>query len=120
MSEKLPQQNNNEEIDLGQLFSAIGGLFQKLFNFIGSIFKGILSAIIYTIKPLVVHFKVVVVVLIISVTLGYIYEKSNDPVYYSEMLVKPYFESKYQLSNNINYFNALISSKNVKELSRIF
>jgi len=120
MSEKLPRQNDSEEIDLGQFFSAIGNLFQRLFNFIGSIFKGIFSAIIYTIKPLVVHFKVVVVVLTVTVILGYIYEKTNDPVYYSEMLVKPYFDSKYQLSSNINYFNALISSKNVKELSSIF
>ena len=34
MSEKLPQQNPNEEIDLGQLFNAIGRLFEKIGDFI--------------------------------------------------------------------------------------
>ena len=66
MSEKLPQQPNNEEVDLGQLFNAIGNLFQRLFNFIGSIFKGIFSAIIYTIKPLVENFKLVAVAVVLT------------------------------------------------------
>ena len=120
MSEKLPQQPNNEEVDLGQLFNAIGNLFQRLFNFIGSIFKGIFSAIIYTIKPLVENFKLVLVAILLTGVLGYILEKTKEPIYYSEMVVKPYFDSKYQLSNNINYYNALIGSGNVKELSSIF
>lgn len=120
MSEKLPQQPQNEEVDLGQLFNAIGNLFQRFFNFIGSIFKGVFSAIIYAIKPLVVNFKIVLAALIITAVLGYIYEKSKDPVYYSEMIVKPHFDSKYQLSTNIGYFNTLIGSKNITELSTIF
>ena len=33
------------------------------------------------------------------------------------MVVRPYFDSKYQLVNNINYFNALISEGNLSELS---
>jgi len=120
MSEKLPQQPQNEEVDLGQLFNAIGKLFEKLFNFIGSIFKGIFSAIIYTIKPLVDNFKLVTTVLLISAIAGYIYEKAKKPVYYSDMVVKPYFDSKYQLANNIDYFNSLIGSQNLQELSNVF
>lgn len=120
MSEKLPQQPENEEVDLGQLFNAIGRLFEKLFAFIWSIFKAIFSAIIFAIKPFVNHFKVVVIILAVAAVAGYIYEKSKDTVYYSKMVVKPYFDSKYQLSSNIGYFNALISSKNHTELSNIF
>lgn len=120
MSEKLPQQPENEEVDLGQLFNAIGKIFEKLFNFIASIFKGILSAIIYVVKPLVDNFKLVSAALILLVIVGYVYEKSKDPVYYSDMVVKPYFGSKYQLSNNIDYFNSLVGSGNVIELSNIF
>ncbi|MUU79071.1 hypothetical protein [Winogradskyella endarachnes] len=120
MSEKLPQQPNNEEVDLGQLFNAIGRLFERLFAFIGSVFKGIFSAIIYVIKPLVDNFKIVVSVLVISAILGYIYEKSKDPIYFSEMVVKPHFDSKYQLATNIGYFNTLIGSQNYIELSNIF
>jgi len=120
MSEKLPQQPQNEEVDLGQLFNAIGKLFERLFNFIGSIFKGIFSAIIYAIKPLVDNFKLVAIALVITAVLGYIFEKAKEPVYYSDMVVKPYFDSKYQLSNNIHYFNSLIGSGNLTELSNIF
>jgi hypothetical protein len=120
MSEKLPQQPQNEEVDLGQLFNAIGKLFERLFNFIGSIFKGIFSAIIYAIKPLVDNFKLVAIALVITAVLGYIFEKAKKPVYYSDMVVKPYFDSKYQLSNNIDYFNSLIGSGNLTELSNIF
>ena len=120
MSEKLPQQPQNEEVDLGQLFNAIGKLFEKLFSFIGSIFKGILSAIIYVLKPLVEYFKLVVVVLIITFIVGYIYENTAEPVYFSKMVVKPHFDSKYQLSSNIDYFNSLIGSGNLTELSNIF
>ncbi|GAB4153837.1 MAG: hypothetical protein Tsb0033_00920 [Winogradskyella sp.] len=36
------------------------------------------------------------------------------------MLVKPYYDSKYQLANNVDYFNALIGSQNYTELSKIF
>lgn len=120
MSEQLPQQPKDEEIDLGQLFNAIGKLFERLFNFIGSIFKGIFSAIIYSIKPLVKHFKLVLIALVIVSVLGYVYEKVKEPVYLSKMLVKSHFGSKYQLANNIDYFNSLIGSENLLELSNIF
>jgi len=120
MSEKLPQQPQNEEVDLGQLFNAIGKIFEKLFNFIASIFKAILSAFVYVVKPLVENFKLVSIVLILIAILGYVYENFKEPVYYSDMVVKPHFDSKYQLSNNIDYFNSLVGSKNVVELSNIF
>ncbi|MBC2843869.1 hypothetical protein [Winogradskyella flava] len=120
MSEKLPENPNTEEVDLGQLFNAIGKLFEKLFRFIGSIFKGFFSALIYIIKPLVVHFKIVAPIFVLMIILGSIYENLKEPVYYSDMVVKPHFDSKYQLSNNIDYFNSLISSGDIDELSYIF
>lgn len=120
MSEKLPQPPQSEEVDLGQLFNAIGKLFERLFKFIGSVFKGVFSAFIYILKPFVENFKLVIIAVAITAVLGYIYEKTKKPVYFSEMMVKPYFESKYQLSNNIDYFNTLIGSSNYEELSNIF
>ncbi len=120
MSEQLPQEPQNDEVDLGQLFNAIGRLFERLFNFVGSIFKGIFSAIIYSIKPFVDYFKLVVIVLIVAAIVGFVLEKSHEPVYSSKMLVKPHFDSKYQLANNITYFNSLIGSGDLIELSNIF
>lgn len=120
MSDKLPQETNNEEVDLGQLFNAIGRLFEKLFKFIGSVFKGIFSAIIVSLKPIVNNIKLVAVILMLAGVTGFIADKFQPDIYISDMLVKPYFESKYQLSNDIDYFNALISSNNYTELARIF
>jgi hypothetical protein len=41
MSTNTPNNAENEEVDLGQLFNAIGKLFSRLFEFIGNIIKGI-------------------------------------------------------------------------------
>ncbi|WP_412559600.1 hypothetical protein [Winogradskyella sp. MIT101101] len=120
MSDKSPHKPQDEEIDLGQFFNAIGNLFEKLFSFIGKIFIGLFSALIFALKPLVNNFKLVAIVLMTTAILGFTIEKFKDPVYVSDMLVRPYYDSKYQLSNNVDYFNALISSENYKELSNIF
>ena len=37
---------NEEEVDLGSLFTVIGNGFKNFFNFIGSIFKGIFHKLI--------------------------------------------------------------------------
>ncbi|MFD2917042.1 hypothetical protein [Psychroserpens luteus] len=120
MSENLPKKQDSEEIDLGQLFNAIGNLFERFYRFIKSIFKGVLSLIVYVIKAIVDNFKVISVVLLSSFALGVAIEKFREPVYYSEMLVRPYFESKYQLVSNIAYFNSLLENKNTEALVSIF
>ncbi|BAO75571.1 hypothetical protein [Winogradskyella sp. PG-2] len=121
MSDKLPQQSQNDEVDLGQLFNAIGKLFERLFQFIGNIFKSIFSGLIYALKPIVNNFKLIGSVVIIASILGFTSDKSlRKPIYQSTMLVKPYFESKYQLVNSIDYFNSLIGSKNIEKISDIF
>jgi hypothetical protein len=120
MSDKLPQQPQNEEIDLGQLFNAIGRLFEKLFLFLVSVFKKLFSIIIYALKPIVNNFKLIAILLMLAAVVGFIADKNKKTVYSSDMLVKPYFDSKYQLANNVDYFNALIGSDNLVELSNIF
>jgi len=120
MSENSPNQSNSEEVDLGQLFNAIGGVFNRFIKFIVSIFKGLFSLIIYALKPIVKNYKVIGIILFTSALLGFIVQKFLPEVYYSEMLVKPYFDSKYELVSNIDYYNALIKSENINELSSIF
>ncbi|MEN8886932.1 MAG: hypothetical protein ABF246_11120 [Winogradskyella sp.] len=120
MSDKLPQGSQNEEVDLGQLFNAIGKLFEKLIAFIGKIFKGLFSTVIYALKPIVNHFKVIAIVVMVAAILGFVTEKYSKPIYTSSMVVKPYFDSKYQLANNVDYFNSLIGSRNLKELAAVF
>jgi hypothetical protein len=120
MSDKLPENTQNEEVDLGQLFNAIGRLFEKFFSFIKQILLGVFKIIIYALKPIVNNFKLIAVILMVAAVIGFVLEKFNKPVYASDMLVKPYFDSKYQLANNVDYFNALISSNDYNQLSKIF
>jgi hypothetical protein len=120
MSKNLPEQDTSEEVDLGQLFNLIGDAFSRVFNFIGSIFKSLFSVFVYALKAVIDNFKLIMVVVIISGVIGYGLEKSKPKLYSSQMLVKPYFDSKYQLVNNINYFNALLSDQDYKSLSTIF
>jgi hypothetical protein len=121
MSDNVSDKNQNEEVDLGQLFNAIGKLFDRLFKFLGNVVKWLFSSIIYLLKPIVNNFKIITIVLMAALILGFTTDKFlKTPVYVSDMLVKPYYDSKYQLSNNVEYFNDLINSGNYKELSNIF
>ncbi|MBA6151943.1 hypothetical protein [Gelidibacter maritimus] len=121
MNEDLRKnQPQSDEVDLGQLFNAIGRLFERFFRFIGSILTAIFSFIIFVLKVVIDNFKLILVVMIIASVLGFLMEKRKVDVYTSQMLVKPYFDSKYQLVSNINYFNTLISTQGYTELSTIF
>ena len=120
MSKEVQNQQQSEEVDLNQLFNAIGNLFSKLFGFIGSIFKAIFSVFIYALKAIVKNFKIIGVSMFLAAALGFTIEKLQPDIYISQMLVKPYFDSKYQLVTNVNYYNALIGEKDYKQLIEIF
>ena len=120
MSDNIQPQNNSEEIDLGQLFKLIGNAFDRFINFIVSIFRGLFSVVIYALKAIIINFKIILLAIIIAGILGYVLDKYKPTVYSSKMLVKPYFDSKYQLVNTIDYYNALIGNEDYKTLSKIF
>src|SRR5690606_4556923 len=120
MSKNLPEPNTSEEVDLGQLFHLIGNAFNRLIAFIASIFKAIFSVVIYTLRAFIVDFKIILITMVLAGVLGYVLDKVKPASYTSTMLVKPYFESKYQLITNINYFNALIENENYETLSTLF
>lgn len=121
MSQELPPNKNvNEEVDLIVFFNLIGNTINKIINFIISVLKFVFSVIIHTLKVLIKGWKVILGVVIISAIAGYALEKTKAVYYQSEMLVEPYFGSKYQLVNNISYFNALIAEKDHDALRKIF
>lgn len=118
---ELPsKKSNSEEVDLVVFFNLIGSFFTKIYNFFASILKGIFSVFIFILKAIIDNFKLLGIAILAAFILGFALDKVKEPVYYSQMLVKPYFESKYQLFNNIDYYNALISTDNYDELSGIF
>ncbi|RKE98822.1 hypothetical protein [Ichthyenterobacterium magnum] len=121
MNKDLPNNNSsNDEVELGQLFNAIGKLFERIFRAISFVFLSIYSTIIYAAKAVVVNYKIILIVGLVSGIFGYVLEKRKTKVYESSMLVRTYFDAKYQLSTNINYYNALIGSEDYESLSNIF
>ena len=118
MSEE--QKNVSEEVDLGKLFNAIASLFSGLFNAIGRVFGFLFSTALLSMKAIIKNYKVVIPVLILSSILGYFIEKDSEPFFQSKMLVRTFFDSKYQLVDNLEYYNSLISNNSYDELSQIF
>merc|ERR1711974_407332 len=103
--------DKSEEIDLIVFFNLIGNFFSRVFGFFKSILQSILSVIVFLLRALIDNFKIIAIFLVISVIAGYALEKMRPETYESSMFVKPYFDSKYQLVNNIEYFNALLSNE---------
>ncbi|TXE12988.1 hypothetical protein FUA26_04120 [Seonamhaeicola algicola] len=120
MSKELPQQQqNSEEVDLGQLFKLIGKMFERLFNFIGSIFNKIFLAFVWCIFFVKQHFLKIVIAGIVGVVLGFALQKTSDPVYKSYMLVKQNYPTGEGLYNSIAYYNDLVTHRDISALSQI-
>ena len=111
MADQPVQQNNSDEIDLGQLFQVIGRGIQKFFNFIARIFKGVFHLIILFL--LFVQKKIIVIgaALIIGGVGGFILDKITPVKYISRMVVEPNFNSVQQLYNNIAFYNDLAKAQ---------
>lgn len=120
MSQNVQSPQGSEEVDLGQLFKMIGNLFDRFYLFVKSIFLYFFSILIFSIKAVIDNFKTIVVSMLVAGILGYAFQKTRKDVFESKMIVKPYFDSKYQLITNIGYYNALIGNKDYKQLSGLF
>ena len=116
---KSPQ-NNSEEVDLGQLFNAIGMVFDRFYNFIVFILQFIFSLFITCSRAIIKNFKILILAMTIAGVLGFLLEKVIGPKYESTMLVRTYFDSKYQLHANINYYNSLLIEENYDLLTDVF
>ena len=111
------QANNSDEIDLGQLFQLIGRAFQKLFNFIGSIFKGLFHVLILFLLFLQKNFIILALAIVVGAVGGYFLDKNKTPKYISKMVVEPNFNSVQQLYNNIDFYNDLAKAEDSTELA---
>ena len=110
--------SNEEEIDLGQLFSLIGKGFSNIFRFIGSIFSTMFRWAMYWVIFIKKHLLVLLAATILGYSLGWIYKHYIEiPVYESSMTVQPNFGSTMQLYKNIDYYQSLVYLKDYKRLA---
>lgn len=119
MAEQPANNNSSDEMDLGQLFQLIGKAFQKLFNFIESIFKGIFRIVILFLLFLQRNFIVLTIAVIVGVIGGILADMYKIPRYISKMVVEPNFNSAQQLYNNIDFYNDLANAKDSLTLSKV-
>lgn len=120
MSTEQKNNKDTEEVDLIVFFNYIGNVFKQFFQFIESLVNKIFAVIISLFKVFFQSWKIILSVLVLSIILGFIADKYKKNVYQTSMLVEPYFDTKYQLVTNIEYFNALIASQNYETLQDIF
>lgn len=111
------KENTSEEIDLGQLFKLIGEGINKLFQFIGNIFKGIFHFIIIFLQFIQTHLIKFIIAGVIGMSIGWFMDSKKPPIYKSSMIVEPNFNSAQQLYNNIRFYNELAREKEYNNLS---
>ena len=111
---------NEEEVDLGSLFTVIGNGFKNFFNFIGSIFKGIFHFLIITLLFFKEHLLKIIVAGLLGFIFGAYLDYNKGVIYESKMLVKPNFDSTKQLYANILFYNDLVNQKEYNLLMETF
>ncbi len=119
MSKDLPQPNQSEEVDLGQLFKLIGNMFERLFKFIGSIFNKLFLAFVWCVFFLKKHFVKFVIAGVVGIALGMLLEKTSEPVYKSYITVKQNYPTGENLYNAISYYNDLVKQEDISTLEDV-
>ncbi len=117
MSENTTPKNNSEDADLGQLFKLIGNAFNRFFNFLATIFKGLFNLLLVFLLFLQKHFVKFVITGVLGLGLGFYLDYKEGELYQSSMVVEPNFNSVQQLYNNINFYNELADDKDSTALS---
>lgn len=117
MSKDLPQPQQSEEVDLGQLFNLIGNAFDRFFKLIRKIFQVLFKSTILFLLFLQKHFVKLIVIGALGLIIGFYLDLKKDTRYTSSMVVEPNFNSVQQLYNNINFYNELALAKDSLTLS---
>ncbi len=114
------QTKENEEVDLGSLFTVIGNAFFKIGKFITSIFKAIFRFTIEALLFVKVNIIKLGIATIVGGVLGVFLEFKTGKKYEANLYVKPNFGSSRQLYNNVKFYDDLVKQKDYEDLSQIF
>ncbi|MDB9873642.1 hypothetical protein OAC97_00080 [Flavobacteriaceae bacterium] len=119
MSTNSNTPNNSEEVDLGQLFKLIGNTFDRLFNFISSIFKNIFLAFVWAILLIKKRIIILALATISGVLIGVYSNKTTKPKYESSATLVLNYPTGEYLYKSISYYNDLIRQGNYKTLGTV-
>jgi len=99
----------SEEVDLGQLFKMIGNAFQRLFQFIGSIFNTLFLAFVWFVFFIRKRAVVLLIAAVAGLSLGLILDKTSPPTYRSSITVKQNYATGENLYGSLDYYNSLLN-----------
>ena len=116
---KTKQNQQTEEVDLGQLFSMIGNGFNRLFNFIGTIFNEIFKGFLWLVLFIEKRIKILVLAAFIGLALGFLIEAVSPPVYKSSIAIKQNYDTGKPLYDMVDYYNGLLADRDYKTLGNL-
>ncbi len=119
MSKDLPQPQQSEEVDLGQLFKMIGNMFDKLFKFIGNLLRKLFLSFVWFVFFVKKHIIKIVIAGIIGFAYGYFKQNKGEPVYKSTTVIKQNYETGENLYRAISYYNELIAENDFNTLGTV-
>ena len=112
------KKSNEEEIDLGQLFSLIGKVIFSTIDLIGNIFLSIFYWGVSVLLFLKKHVIKLTIGTILGAVGGNLYQSNfKVPIFESSMTVQPNFGSAIQLYKNIDYYQNLVSQRDIERLA---
>lgn len=125
MSDKLPNSNTTEEVDLGQIFLYI----EKVFKKIGNLIKELFLAIVWLLKKtaflllfgISVAKKNIIKIAIAAILVFVIFtvlDKRSVPIYQSSILINQNYETGRLLYNHINRYNLIAKNNDSMGLSK--
>lgn len=121
MSSSTPKKNtDNEEIDLGVLFNAIGKGISNVFSAIGNAILFVLNTLLafaVFVRKRIVYFAIACAV---GLVVGAALEMWLPQKYIATATVEPRFDSARQLYSNISYLDDLASQQDTLQLASFF
>jgi len=117
MSEKPNLQQ--QEIDLGTLFSQIGQMFKNFFNSIGDLFKKAFHYGILLILFIRKNYIVVGITTLLGIAYGVYNDYNSDPYYESELIIETNYGSGNQLYKQVDFINELIATGDYNQAAKL-
>lgn len=121
MSSSTPKKTtDNEEIDLGVLFNAIGKGISNIFSAIGNAILFVLNTLLafaVFVRKRIVYFAIACAV---GLVVGAALEMWLPKKYIATATVEPHFDSARQLYSNISYLNDLAEQQDTLQLASFF
>jgi len=119
MSKKLPKNSHSsEEADIGEVFSLIGGAFDKLFKFFGVVFNKLFLGFVWLVFFLKKHFLKIIIAAVIGFGIAMIQNKISGSSFISTVTVKQNYNTGENLYDLIEYYNSLSSQKDSLALNK--